>query len=219
MKFGEHLLRELSSDWAEFYLDYGQLKNLIRELELGLAERVDGIGYGGVGTSMSVPRPTNAAAQPSTINVTQESFFSFLEGEMRKIDSFTLKVIENIRAVLVEVETKIINVKGSNDPAFSDIRVRVDNAALEFLKLEKYVNLNFTGFHKILKKHDKRLPNPCKAFYVSRLHEQAWIRDDHSDLIVKMSSLYSTLRGDEEVQQVESEKQVSNYYNILYKRI
>lgn len=24
-----------------------------------------------------------------------------------------------------------------------------------FLKLEKYVNLNYTGFHKILKKHDR----------------------------------------------------------------
>ena len=25
----------------------------------------------------------------------------------------------------------------------------------EFLQLEKYVNLNYMGFHKILKKHDK----------------------------------------------------------------
>ena len=70
------------------------------------------------------------------------------------------------------------------------------------------MNLNFTGFHKILKKHDKRLPNPCKSFYITRLHEQAWVKGDHSDLIVLMSSVYSALRGDEEVEETEAEKQV-----------
>jgi SPX domain protein involved in polyphosphate accumulation len=36
-----------------------------------------------------------------------------------------------------------------------DIRAEVDRVGQEFLKLEKYVNLNYTGFHKILKKHDR----------------------------------------------------------------
>jgi SPX domain protein involved in polyphosphate accumulation len=71
------------------------------------------------------------------------------------------------------------------------------------------VNLNFTAFHKILKKHDKRLPNPCKAFYISRLHDQKWVRGDYSDVIVTMSNLYSTIRGDEEVIATDNEKQVS----------
>jgi SPX domain protein involved in polyphosphate accumulation len=45
-------------------------------------------------------------------------------------------------------------------------------SSLSSSQLEKYVNLNFTGFHKILKKHDRHLPNPCKAFYTARLHDQ-----------------------------------------------
>lgn len=81
--------------------------------------------------------------------------------------------------------------------------------ATKFLKLEKFVNLNFTAFHKILKKHDKRLPNPCKAFYISRLHDQKWVRGDYSDVIVSMSNLYSTIRGDEEAVANDNEKQVS----------
>ena len=85
---------------------------------------------------------------------------------------------------------------------------QVDDAAEEFLRLEKYVNLNFTGFHKILKKHDKRLPNPCKAFYVTRLHQQSWVQGDCSDIIVMMSRVYSIIRGDEEVTAKETEKQV-----------
>lgn len=75
-------------------------------------------------------------------------------------------------------------------------------------RLEKFVNLNFTGFHKILKKHDRRLPNPCKAFYTARLHGQSWVRGDYSDVIVAMSRVYSALRGDEEVAAKEDERQV-----------
>ena len=47
----------------------------------------------------------------------------------------------------------------------------------EFLQLEKYVNLNYMGFHKILKKHDKNLPqSPCRQFYISHLHNQPWVQ-------------------------------------------
>jgi len=47
----------------------------------------------------------------------------------------------------------------------------------EFLALEKFVNLNYMGFHKILKKHDKMLPHtPCRQFYISHLHNQPWVQ-------------------------------------------
>jgi hypothetical protein len=70
------------------------------------------------------------------------------------------------------------------------------------------VNLNFTGFYKILKKHDRHLPNPCKTFYTARLHDQSWVRGDYSDVMVTMSRVYSLIRGDEEVKEKETEKQV-----------
>lgn len=89
-----------------------------------------------------------------------------------------------------------------------ETRQRVDEAAENFLKLEKYVNLNFTGFHKILKKHDRHLPNPCKAFYLSRLHDQSWVRGDYSDILVTMSRVYSILRGDAEGVKKDDETQV-----------
>ena len=47
----------------------------------------------------------------------------------------------------------------------------------QFLALEKFVNLNYLGFHKIVKKHDKQLPHaPCRQFYLSHLHQQPWIQ-------------------------------------------
>lgn len=61
-----------------------------------------------------------------------------------------------------------------------------------------------------MKKHDKRLPNPCKPFYMARLHQQSWVRGDYSDVIVSLSRAFGSLRGDEEAEQKESEKQVRN---------
>ena len=75
------------------------------------------------------------------------------------------------------------------------------------MQLEKYVNLNFTGFHKILKKHDRHLPNPCRAFYTARLHDQSWVRGDHSDVLVIMSRIYEVIRGDVKVDEKDEAKQ------------
>ena len=73
-----------------------------------------------------------------------------------------------------------------------------DDIATKFLTVEKYVNINFMGFHKILKKHDKYCPlNPCKTFYVNRMHSQAWVRGDYSDVVVRLSEVYSVLRNDQ----------------------
>ena len=69
------------------------------------------------------------------------------------------------------------------------------------------MNINFTGFHKILKKHDKRLPNPCKAFYITRLHQQSWVRGDYSDVLVTLSRIYSAIRGDHVAEANLDEKQ------------
>jgi SPX domain protein involved in polyphosphate accumulation len=95
------------------------------------------------------------------------------------------------------------------------LKQKVEITGENFLKLEKYVNLNVTGFHKILKKHDRRLPNPCKAFYTRRLHDQSWVRGDYSDVIVAMSRVYSILRHDEQVEEVESEKQVYSFIPLF----
>ena len=37
--------------------------------------------------------------------------------------------------------------------------------------------MNYMGFHKILKKHDKMLPHaPCRQFYIAHLHQQPWVQ-------------------------------------------
>mmetsp|Transcript_16457 Transcript_16457/g.27503 ORF Transcript_16457/g.27503 Transcript_16457/m.27503 type:complete len:711 (-) Transcript_16457:289-2421(-) len=208
MKFGQYLLDNKYPEWSDQYLDYDTLKKIIKSLEQVTFNTTTGSPTEKVEkVSLTKSQPTNAKGVPDKASSikTQEQFFSVLEGEMRKIDEFTKKMLAHTRNSLSKIEQELQ--RNLTESRKQELQAEVDAIAQSFLHLEKYVNLNFTGFHKILKKHDKRLPNPCKSFYISRLHEQGWVKGDNSEVIVLMSSVYSALRGDEEVEEKESDKQ------------
>ena len=138
---------------------------------------------------------------------TEETFLKTINSEMTKVEEFTLEKVTQLRQKLNSVEQLIrsiessMNIMSENNETNGENEQRVieiaDEIAEDFLRIEKYVNINFMGFHKILKKHDKHLPNqPCKAFYISRMHNQAWVRGDYSDLVVRLSQVYSSIRHD-----------------------
>ena len=142
---------------------------------------------------MTTPPPTNARGLAQAINtITEESFLKKIDHELTKVEDFTLSRVTELRNKIKEAENMIAENTGNDK-----VTELADSIADDFLRLEKYVNINFMGFHKILKKHDKYLPNnPCKAFYVSRMHAQAWVRGDYSDLVVRLSQIYSQVRED-----------------------
>jgi SPX domain protein involved in polyphosphate accumulation len=142
-----------------------------------------------------MPPPTNARGLPQSVsNVTEENFILAMDAQLSKVEKFTLAKVTELRHDLALVEAKLNKLPENKDELLEE----TDEIAEAFLRLEKYVNINFMGFHKILKKHDKHVPaNPCKVFYVSRLHSQAWVRGDYSDLVVRLSTIYSTIRNDQ----------------------
>ena len=65
MKFGEYLSNNVHEEWKEMYLNYDRLKKMIKVLQakFKLANKdPDSILPSG-STSLSVPRPTDAAGQ------------------------------------------------------------------------------------------------------------------------------------------------------------
>lgn len=50
----------------------------------------------------------------------------------------------------------------------------------------------------------------CKQFYVNRLHNQAWVKGDYSDIVVHLSQIYSALRDD-----TTTEEKKSNDLSVL----
>jgi SPX domain protein involved in polyphosphate accumulation len=154
--------------------------------------------------SLTIPPQTNARGGLAQSNsaATEEKFLKLMDSELAKVEKLTLEKVTELRQKIVSVENMIG--RETNDK----IALQADAIAQDFLRIEKYVNVNFMGFHKILKKHDKHLPNnPCKAFYVSRMHGQAWVRGDYSDLVVRLSLIYSKIREDHVVEENKDSSQ------------
>ena len=76
------------------------------------------------------------------------------------------------------------------------LRDALHDVQREFLKIEKFANLNTTACYKILKKHDKLIPaTVCCRYYMERLHQKPWVNADHSAVfVVQMSDLFEKLR-------------------------
>ena len=195
MKYQQHLKENISPEFGEEnYLAYGKLDDIIRKLSTkAFATDTDTEKRT---VSMSA---TATVASGTSDAITDETFFRQMDAELAKVEQFTLTQVNKLREEIDVIEQTLKSPADVQSAAAdrSKIQTMVDAVAEEFLHLEKYVNLNFMGFHKILKKHDKYVPsNPCKAFYVSRMHAQAWVRGDYSDVVVRLSDIYATLRGD-----------------------
>ena len=201
MKFGKYLDRNRLAEWSPYYINYEALKDLIalsaQEAERALA---GGEAVQQPSTSLSVVR--TAGRQESA----EERFFRRLEAEVSKVGKFTEELVSQLRAKMSKMQAEAAALLGRAkdeggglDPKLKDnLLEEAKQFGDEFLALEKYVNLNYMGFHKILKKHDKNIPSaPCRQFYVSHLHNQPWVQGNYSDLMVMLSNLYSQIRGDE----------------------
>ncbi|GKZ00868.1 hypothetical protein MPSEU_001038500 [Mayamaea pseudoterrestris] len=204
MKYGEHLKANIAPEYGpDVYLQYETLDQTISQL--AKVKPSSAIENNRV-VSMTAPPQTNAQGlDTSHVDVTEEHFLRLLESEMIKVETFTLEKVTELRNKISETELKINDAKRFQ-PA--QVLVAADEIANDFLRLEMYVNINFMGFHKILKKHDKNLPNlACKAFYVNRLHAQAWVRGDYSDIVVRLSNIYATCREDHVAQEADQATQ------------
>ena len=202
MKFGKYLDRQKLAEWSPYYINYEALKELInlsaQETERALTDTGE-ISQ----TSLSVVR--TAGRQESA----EERFFRRLEAEVSKVGKFTEELVSQLRAKMSRMQAEAVAITaqsaGQSDERreeLGELKARLLEEAKrfgdEFLALEKYVNLNYMGFHKILKKHDKNVPSaPCRQFYVSHLHNQPWVQGNYSDLMLMLSNLYSQIRGDE----------------------
>lgn len=60
--------------------------------------------------------------------------------------------------------------------------------------LAKFTQLNYTGFQKIIKKHDKQTHWHLKPVFGARLNARPFFRDDYDGTVVNLSKLYDQVR-------------------------
>ncbi|KAJ8959287.1 hypothetical protein NQ318_021972 [Aromia moschata] len=159
MKFAEHLSAHITPEWRKQYINYEEMKSML---------------YAAVEQA-----PSAEVVEPEILSryfaKFDEQFFSYCDKELAKINTFySEKLAEATRkyaGLKNELsETRDIEIRKSNSiknnilrkrnvPArkMQEIKLAFSEFYLSLILLQNYQNLNFTGFRKILKKHDKLL--------------------------------------------------------------
>ncbi|XP_076378767.1 solute carrier family 53 member 1 [Megalopta genalis] len=158
MKFAEHLSAHITPEWRKQYISYEEMKAML---------------YTAIEEA-----PSSESVEPEVISrhfaSFDEVFFTFCDRELKKINTFySEKLAEATRkyaALHSELKTALelqqgggknkgkVNIKPLLPTRkLRELKLAFSEFYLSLILLQNYQNLNYTGFRKILKKHDKLL--------------------------------------------------------------
>ncbi|KAJ9659686.1 vacuolar transporter chaperone [Coniosporium apollinis] len=194
MRFGQQLRTSLIKDWYYYYIDYDGLKQSLKK------------------PYKTEPTPDNP--EPEREEWTEEDeqrFVKELEQELDKVFTFqkvkSQEIVRRIKASEKEVNEVIARAdqQAADEPRSgqADVPTEEDFMLLEedlsdiiadVHDLAKFTQLNYTGFQKIIKKHDKQTEWHLKPVFAARLRAKPFFKDNYDAFIVKLSRLYDLVR-------------------------
>ncbi|ORY95784.1 VTC domain-domain-containing protein [Syncephalastrum racemosum] len=168
MKFGHTLRTSLYPEWTYYYLAYDDLKGLLKN-----KTRLDW-------------------------SEDNESFFvESLEKELEKVYNFQRvklgEIHRRIEAEAREVE-ELCRKEDPHDDEFTASELELEHIIADVHDLAKFTRLNYTGFLKIIKKHDKVTGWMLKPMFMVRLNAKPFYKENYDALIVRISTLYDRVR-------------------------
>lgn len=187
----------LIKDWQFYYISYDELKRL---LQPGPATK----------PTAENPHPPSKAWTDDH----ETRFYSELETELDKVSSFQQvksneiqrrikisdrevnDVISRLQAAQQqqrEAEQQQDDVPSEDD--FAMLEEDVSDIIADVHDLAKFTQLNYTGFQKIIKKHDKLYPDhQLKPLFAARLNAKPFFKDNYDQSIIRLSQLYDLVR-------------------------
>lgn len=175
MKFGEQLKRSLISQYSYYYISYDELKH---ELEENLRKS---------GGHWSQEMET--------------AFLESLEVELDKVYTFSKvkhgEVVRRVKDAQKQVQHTVRMLNSNNPPSeadFNAIEEGLSDIIADVHDLAKFCRLNYTGFQKIIKKHDKKTGYILKPVFQVRLDSKPFFKENYDDLVQKLSQLYDVTR-------------------------
>ncbi|EED14895.1 SPX domain protein [Talaromyces stipitatus ATCC 10500] len=189
MRFGKTLKASIYPPWEGKYIDYAKLKGMLREREL------DG-------------DDSDSEPQPWTEN-DEESFVQELVNvQLDKVNAFQSEMSQQLRDRTNACEAKLMPLarKSSGDDGEIDEKKRkeiaeeavqeLDQITKEVSELEKYSRINFSGFLKAAKKHDRKrgARYRIRPLLQVRLSQLSFNSEDYSPLLHRLSAMYTFTR-------------------------
>ncbi|KAJ2160135.1 phosphate system positive regulatory protein pho81 [Coemansia sp. RSA 552] len=155
MKFGKHIQAQTIPEWAPHYMNYKALKKIINELGAPLS-----------------PGVSPAEAAKKRLQTVKAAFFFQVDRELEKVNSFYLQkeADSKVRLKSLIEKQRALRARGPRNRT-TTIRALHEaflNSRHDLDKLQNFVEINGTGFRKILKKWDKRSKSSTKELYLAR---------------------------------------------------
>ncbi|KAK3706202.1 vacuolar transporter chaperone [Vermiconidia calcicola] len=193
MRFGQQLRSSLIKDWYYYYISYDELKKSLK-------------------TDFGYTPAQSSGHQPKRKEWTEEDeqqFVNKLEQELDKVFTFqkvkSQEIIRRIKATEKEVNEAIARTEAAkneerpdgNEPTEEEymlLEEDLSDVIADVHDLAKFTQLNYTGFQKIIKKHDKMTNWHLKPVFAARLNARPFFKDDYDVTVINLSKLYDQVR-------------------------
>ncbi|KAG0131921.1 putative protein involved in vacuolar polyphosphate accumulation [Tuber indicum] len=221
MQFGKTLQASIHPPWREHYIDYAKIKKLLREGDDSDSERT----------------PASRAEQMEGWTENDESEFvhELVNIQLEKVNNFQRGMNEQLKSRAAKCEARLeqlVAATPARGPASSlnptrehiggeerqktltQVLEDLDGITSDINELEKFSRVNFTGFLKAAKKHDRRSRGGSAAkdkgkgkgrggtngdykvrpLLQVRLSALEFNREDYSPLLYRLSAMYAFVR-------------------------
>ena len=179
----------LISDYSHHYIAYDELKDALKTpLEAGPTEH-----------------PPKRKRRP-WIESDEKLFVKLLEDDLEKVYTFQRvkagEIVRRIKTSEAEVYEVIGRLERAQDgekdedleQSFFLLQEDLSDVIADVHDLDKFTRLNYTGFYKIIKKHDKQTGWHLKPVFAARLKAKPFFGDNYDAFVVKLSNLYDLVR-------------------------
>lgn len=139
MRFGKTLQEAIYPPWAEQYIDYGKLKALLRE--------------NGPDEDRPWTEDDETRFCEELLNVQLEKIAAFQATTFKELELRASKCDDQLRDIAPQDGQPKANTTATK---LKELEAELDGILNEFRQLRKYSNINYTGFMKIVKKHDRK---------------------------------------------------------------
>ncbi|KAI0347329.1 SPX-domain-containing protein [Trametopsis cervina] len=185
MKFGKQIQADQVPGWSRYYLEYKSLKKIISSLESN--RPVSEAAALAVGSSGAEP-PGLSFFPPGfsqdddnrgrEFQAYKATFFFKLERELEKINAFYLEKEAELKTRLETLLSKrraaasrvlpdsLDDYATKNHVEWNAVEEGFHLLERDLGKLQQFIEINATGFRKILKKWDKRSKSTTKELYL-----------------------------------------------------
>lgn len=207
MRFGRTLGKSIYPPWKDAYIDYDKLKKLLKETD-------SGTGSPSAQDEEEWTEEDETAFVDELVNVQLEKVHDFQADTYQKLRDRTSACEAKLDPLAIGIksdstadEAQAESAEGNEakkpevseeekEKILKEVLQELDNITKELNELERYSRINYTGFLKAVKKHDRKRGHDyrLRPLLQVRLGALPFNNEDYSPLLYRLSAMYSFVR-------------------------